>query len=57
MKLNLKNRISNWISLRLYALLIAGNHEDYISESNGKTVVTPAGMWQKKVLEDALQRN
>ena len=50
MKFNLKQRINPKISNFLYFLIVAGHHEDYVSEENGKIVRTPAHIWHANAL-------
>ena len=42
------NRFDSFMSKLLYNLLIGSRTESYISEENGKIVVTPSGIWQQE---------
>lgn len=46
------NKIEQWFGKILYSLLVAYHHEDYVSEENGKMVITPANIWHEQALNN-----
>ena len=47
-----ETKFDKWLSKLLYTLIVAGHHEDYVTEQNGKVVITPADVWHKNALEN-----
>ena len=45
------NKFENFMGKMLQALMVAGHHEDYITEENGKVVYTPANVWHANALK------